>query len=191
MHEEEERLAKEEFNAYESTLKFNKERLELLLAVHVHVLDELGCLAKQLIECVYKDMNEFRGKIFIGLGDWKQFLSVIKEGSKHDILSAALFNSFLWAKFKRFRLHTNMRILTEPDPVRQRLQTDFATTLQAIGTNTTAMGLVIEAPRIIDVTIPLLPRQEKRQVTYLIFFNLFLKTTKVMYLSFPNSVGPE
>ncbi|XP_057759363.1 uncharacterized protein LOC130979834 [Arachis stenosperma] len=59
----------------------------------------------------HKTHQPFGGKIVVLGADFRQILSVISKGSRHDILASAINSSHLWSFCKVLKLHTNMRLL--------------------------------------------------------------------------------
>ncbi|XP_057745545.1 uncharacterized protein LOC130963448 [Arachis stenosperma] len=59
----------------------------------------------------HKTHQPFVGKVVVLGSDFRQILSVIPKGSRHDILSSAINSSHLWSFCKVLKLHTNMRLL--------------------------------------------------------------------------------
>ncbi|XP_057719396.1 uncharacterized protein LOC130933800 [Arachis stenosperma] len=64
-----------------------------------------------LVTDQHKTHQPFGGKIVVLGGDFRQILSVIPKGSRHDILASAINSSHLWSFCKVLKLHTNMRLL--------------------------------------------------------------------------------
>ncbi|KAG2659831.1 hypothetical protein PVAP13_1KG278905 [Panicum virgatum] len=52
----------------------------------------------------------FGGKVVVLGGDFKQILPVIENGTREQIVNAAIMNSHLWASITVLQLHTNMRL---------------------------------------------------------------------------------
>ena len=55
-------------------------------------------------------MDRFQGKVFVGMGDFKQILPVVVLGEENDILEASIFSSHLWEIFVQLFLDINMRL---------------------------------------------------------------------------------
>jgi len=104
---------------YTLELNLTKERLELLKAVKVIILDEGFFFNRECVEAFYNDfrLNKLRGKIFILAGDHKQFLPVYEGGSKHDEISISITSSEMWTLFKHniYELTENMRLIQTND----------------------------------------------------------------------------
>jgi len=70
-------------------------------------------LAFEVVDRTLRDLtdrNEPLGDIiFVMLGDFRQVLPVIPQGSHADIVSASIKNSYLWESIEVFRLLENMR----------------------------------------------------------------------------------
>ena len=54
----------------------------------------------------------FGGKVVVLGGDFRQILSVIRKGSRHDIVTSAVNSSYLWKSCKVLKLTVNMRLGT-------------------------------------------------------------------------------
>ncbi|XP_057758205.1 uncharacterized protein LOC130977914 [Arachis stenosperma] len=59
----------------------------------------------------HKTHKSFGGKVVVLGGDFRQILSVIPKGSRHDILTSAINSSHLWSFCKVLKLHMNIRLL--------------------------------------------------------------------------------
>ena len=58
----------------------------------------------------------FGGKIMVLSGDFRQCLPVIPDGSRAEVVDAALNRSHLWQFFKVMKLGVNMRVKMSDDP---------------------------------------------------------------------------
>ncbi|XP_020986539.1 uncharacterized protein LOC110275215 [Arachis duranensis] len=60
----------------------------------------------------HKTHQPFGDKVVILGGDFRQILSVIPKGSRHDILTSAINSSHMWSFCEVLKLHMNIRLLT-------------------------------------------------------------------------------
>ena len=105
--------------------ELNPERLELMNAATVVVWDEMPSNHKELFEAAYRALNQFRGKVVIAMGDFRQILPVVKNANRVEIFDACISSSYLWSKFEILSLTINMRLeamKTEIAKNRQQLQ---------------------------------------------------------------------
>ena len=73
-----------------SGIRFKPERKELLENTDVFIWDEFFSNHRECFEAVYKELNAFVGKTVVVIGDFKQILPVVKNGTKDDILNATI-----------------------------------------------------------------------------------------------------
>jgi hypothetical protein len=88
----------------------HREREELIQNAKVIIWDEMISNHREIFEAAHRATNGFRGKILIGMGDWKQTLPIVKFGETQEILSACLKRSLLWNEFQVLKLKVNMRL---------------------------------------------------------------------------------
>ena len=91
-------------------LKDKPGREELIQAATLLMCDELPNLDKECFEVVVDYFELLKGKIFIGIGDFKQIVPVVKGGSIEQIKMACIQNSKYWPSFQVRSLKTNMRL---------------------------------------------------------------------------------
>ena len=91
-------------------LKDKPGREELIQAATLLMCDELPNLDKENFEVVVDYFELLKGKIFIGIGDFKQIVPVVKGGSIEQIKMACIQNSKYWPSFQVRSLKTNMRL---------------------------------------------------------------------------------
>ena len=94
-----------------SKLYKNPERMELLQHAQVIVWDEFPSNHKSIFENVYHIMNEFKNKVVICMGDFRQIAPVIQNGDRQQIVNASIKSSTLWSKFSILHLTINMRLM--------------------------------------------------------------------------------
>ena len=69
-------------------------------------------------------------------GDWRQVLSVVKNGTHADIINATLKKTSMWSKMRKFKLTANLRLqLSRGEDL--ALQQEWAKTLLDIGNGAT------------------------------------------------------
>jgi GTPase SAR1 family protein len=88
----------------------HQERFELICAAKVIIWDEMISNHKEIYEAAYQATDCFKGKIIIGMGDWRQTLPIVKSGVTEEIIAACLKNSYRWREFKVVKLTINMRL---------------------------------------------------------------------------------
>ena len=108
---------------------------QLMQKASLLVIDEMSMGHKYVFECLDRSLQYVRksDKLFGGLyvllaGDWRQILPVVRHGSREQIVSATLKNSYIWSAVKTFTLTKNMRVaMLDRDAV------EFATFLERVG----------------------------------------------------------
>jgi len=91
-------------------LKDKPGREELILASTFILCDEFPNLDKECFEAVCKYFDDLKGKVFVGVGDFRQIVPVVKGGSVDQIKMACIQNSKYWPNFEVRSLNTNMRL---------------------------------------------------------------------------------
>jgi hypothetical protein len=122
-------------------------------AADLIVWDEAPMMHKHVFEAVDRTLRDimgsvdasnsaklFGGKVVVLGGDFRQILSVVKRGSRGDIVSASLNQSArLWPHVQVCRLHQNMRVAhlqLQGDEASAQRQQHFADYLKRIGDGT-------------------------------------------------------
>ena len=95
----------------ECELSRHPQRQELLRATNLFVFDEFPSLDREVFEAIYKEMKQFRNKVVVCLGDFRQLPPVIEGGDRATIVNASIKSSPLWNFFRVMRLNLNMRLL--------------------------------------------------------------------------------
>ena len=95
----------------ECELSRHPQRQELLRATNLFVFDEFPSLDREVFEAIYKEMKQFRNKVVVCLGDFRQLPPVIEGGDRATIVNASIKSSPLWTFFRVMRLNLNMRLL--------------------------------------------------------------------------------
>ena len=91
-------------------LKDKPEREELIRAATLILCDEFGNLDAECFDAVCQSFDYLRGKVFVGVGDFKQIAPVKKGGTIEQIKMACIQNSKHWSYFQVCSLRTNMRL---------------------------------------------------------------------------------
>ena len=129
----------------ECLLSNHPQRLELLRATTLFVFDEFPSLDREVFEGIYKEMKQFRNKVVVCIGDFRQLPPVIEGGDRTTIVNASIKSSPLWNLFRVMRLNLNMRLLglyaqinqmSEEEQRDLENQKNFARTLDYIGNGT-------------------------------------------------------
>ena len=68
----------------------------------------------QLLRHITKQDTPFGGKIFVGLGDFRQVAPVVRRGGPSAILNASVKSSYLWQFFECLRLYQPIRDSGDP-----------------------------------------------------------------------------
>jgi energy-coupling factor transporter ATP-binding protein EcfA2 len=102
--------AEDESNQPECEISKHPDRAELIQHAKVIIWDEMVSNHREIYEAAHRVTNGFKGKIIIGMGDWRQTLPIVKYGETQEILSACLKRSLLWNEFTVLNLNINMRL---------------------------------------------------------------------------------
>ena len=86
------------------------QRKELINAASVIIWDEAPSNEYHCFKTVYEYFKQFKGKVVILIGDWRQTPPVVVNGKMADICKASILNSDLWNLFSVHKLSINMRI---------------------------------------------------------------------------------
>nr|GEZ04853.1 hypothetical protein [Tanacetum cinerariifolium] len=94
---------------------------KLLCQATLIIWDEESMAKRQAVEAVDRTMQDingvklpFGGKIMVLRGDFRQVLSVVRRGTRAQIVDSSLQMSPLWNIIKVIRLTINMRVRTDP-----------------------------------------------------------------------------
>ncbi|KAI3735759.1 hypothetical protein L6452_15271 [Arctium lappa] len=94
---------------------------QLLQDAKIIIWDEASMAKRQAVEALDRTMQDitglrlpFGGKIMIMGGDFRQVLSVMRNGTRAQIVDSSLRMSPIWSSIKKLRLTINMRALTDP-----------------------------------------------------------------------------
>jgi len=91
-------------------LKDKPGRLELIKAATLILCDEFANLDEECFDAVCQEFDFLRGKIFVGVGDFRQIAPVKKGGSIEQVKMACIQNSKHWPYFQVRSLRINMRL---------------------------------------------------------------------------------
>ena len=72
---------------------------------HKHVFESID----RTMQDIRKKSSPFGGLTVLLVGDWRQILPVVRQGSRPDIVGATLKSSYLWQIVTRLQLTQNMR----------------------------------------------------------------------------------
>ncbi|XP_021975421.1 uncharacterized protein LOC110870547 [Helianthus annuus] len=80
--------------------------------VHKHAFEALDRTLEDIFNCDTSKNSEtpFGGKVIVFVGDFRQLLPVVPNGSRQQIVNASLSSSYLWSKCEILRLTKNMRL---------------------------------------------------------------------------------
>lgn len=104
-------------------IKQGSPRAKLVLRTKLIISDGAPMLNRLCFEAVDRTMRDimrveneenlhkpFGGKVVVFGGNFRQILPVIRKGSRHDIVAAAISASHIWKHCKVLKLTTNMRL---------------------------------------------------------------------------------
>jgi len=112
------------------------ERLKLVEAASIIIWDEFPSNERDCFEAVYNSdcLPQFKGKVVVCLGDFKQILPVGKD--QQGVLNATISSSPYWHLFTVLRLTINMRLQNPSLSVEEKeLQQRYANLLEDVGNN--------------------------------------------------------
>ena len=91
-------------------LKDKPGRDELIKAATLILCDEFANLDEECFDAVCQEYDNLRGKVFVGVGDFRQIAPVKKGGTIEQVKMACIQNSKHWPYFQVRALRTNMRL---------------------------------------------------------------------------------
>jgi hypothetical protein len=127
---------------YVLKLNLSENKINLLLATKVFIIDEAFFLHRECLEAFHscEKLRGLRGKIILLAGDRKQLIPVVENGTKADQLSVCLSSSEIWKLVgsRIFELKENMRLSKTNNMSSTELQSqlNYASMLEDIGSNT-------------------------------------------------------
>lgn len=71
--------------------------------------------ANELLQVLEGNNKPFGGKVFLGLGDFRQVAPVVKNSGPTATLEASIKSSSLWQNFQVLRLHAPIRNASDPE----------------------------------------------------------------------------
>ena len=106
----------------ECDIPYNSQRATLLRAAALIIFDEITMTSRQNLEAIDEILRRVRdrpndpfgGLVFVGAGDFRQILPIIKNGTRNDTVEATIKYSPLWVKFTVLNLTIPVRQLTDP-----------------------------------------------------------------------------
>jgi hypothetical protein len=125
------------------TLQHGTQKANLIKQASLIIIDEANMLSKKAFNALDRSLrdltkiNEPFGDIpTLVCGDWRQILTVVKNGTYADVINSTLKKTSMWGKMRKFRLSVNLRLHLGigEDMV---LQQEWAQTLLDIGNGTT------------------------------------------------------
>lgn len=106
----------------QSTIGLYSNRAHYLQQANLIIWEELPMANKAAIECVdsllkllLRNQAPFGGKIFLGLGDFRQVAPVVQGGGPSACFDASVQSSALWPQFTLLRLHRPIRNSSDPE----------------------------------------------------------------------------
>lgn len=91
-------------------LEDHPQRMELLQHTQVLIWDEFPSNHKQIFEAAYYQLNKFKDKVVICMGDFRQIAPIVANGDRLEIVNASIKTSSLWSQFNILHLTVNMRL---------------------------------------------------------------------------------
>ena len=128
-----------------------------VLMTHRRALETLDRTLRDLLSVTNPELRHipFGGKVVVLGGDPRQILPVIENGTKNQIIDAAIINSPLWSSITILILHKNMRLqATNSDAASQKELSDFSEWILSIGEGNVPSQLPIDTPDEMLVPIP-------------------------------------
>ena len=125
-----------------STCNINKrsELADLIKASKLIIWDEAPMAHKFCFESVDRTLRDitsidmpFGDKVMVSGGDFRQVLPVVRNGTRFDIVQAALKNSYLWKNVKILKLTINMRVHASNNITNNNELSQFADWLLEVG----------------------------------------------------------
>ena len=87
------------------------QRKQLVHTAKLHLIDEFPSQSRECFEAIAQELNNFKGKIAICIGDLRQIAPIVENSNKpSDIINASIVKSSLWEHFTVKVLRTNMRL---------------------------------------------------------------------------------
>ncbi|XP_024633499.1 uncharacterized protein [Medicago truncatula] len=121
-------------------------RADLVRAAKLIIWDEAPMMHRWCFEAVDRSMHDIRSKNdplndfrpFGGMtvvldGDFRQILSVVRNGSREDIVDASINSSKIWVYCNVLRLTVNMRLGASSVPIEQEEIANFGKWTLSIG----------------------------------------------------------
>ncbi|KAI3777345.1 hypothetical protein L1987_47145 [Smallanthus sonchifolius] len=143
-------------------IKPGSEVAHLISQTQLIIWDEAPMVHKHAFEALDRSLNDilspnnsnksnipFGGKVIVFGGDFRQILPVVPNGSRQDIVNAALCSSYIWRKCKLLKLTKNMRLTIGKDTADFEKTQNFAKWLLDLGEGN--VGGINEGDAVIDI----------------------------------------
>jgi len=126
-------------NDLECDLSRNPQRVALINAASVIIIDEAFSLDKYLYNAILRSYDNLKGKVVLLLMDRGQTAPIVKSGTRLQTVDATLLSHPIWNIVRRFSFTVNLRLLAmashdENDP-HFLMQKEYALCLTEIRTN--------------------------------------------------------
>ena len=89
------------------------EKRELLQQAGVIIWDESLSNHKHCLQAAFGITDDFKGKVLILMGDWRQCPPVVKNATMHEIVNASMLNSVLWERVTVVEFTINLRLIKQ------------------------------------------------------------------------------
>ena len=86
-------------------------KLEVLTAASLIIWDEALTNHKHCLSTAFSITNDFRGKVLVLMGDWRQTPPVVRNGNQSEIIRASFKCSRYWSMFSIYSFTINQRLL--------------------------------------------------------------------------------
>ncbi|DBA01163.1 TPA: hypothetical protein N0F65_002298, partial [Lagenidium giganteum] len=107
-------------------IEVESKHAKYLASADLIIIDEAPMMHRHVVEAIDRSLRDilrvrdpslllkpFGGNVLLLAGDFRQMLAVIPRGSRSQIVGSGINRSQLWAHFKTYRLHTNMRVSSD------------------------------------------------------------------------------
>lgn len=114
-----------------STINTNSGQAILLKAAELIIWEELPMANKSILECtdqlfrhLMDNQEAFGGKVFVGIGDFRQVAPVVKGNGPSAVFNASVKSSYLWNHFQ---------LLSLSQPIRDAQDITYSKSVDSIG----------------------------------------------------------
>ncbi|KEH33264.1 PIF1-like helicase [Medicago truncatula] len=160
------------------TMEKDSPRADLVRAAKLIIWDEAPMMHRWCFEAVDRSMHDIRSKNdplndfrpFGGMtvvldGDFRQILSVVRNGSREDIVDASINSSKIWVYCNVLRLTVNMRLGASSVPIEQEEIANFGKWTLSIGDGNDASDENGEMKHVNEYMMSLIPGEEKEYLS--------------------------